>query len=112
MHLLQDRTSSAHSQSCKVSMSFDDCEDSYLDCGSAIDTVGVAIGGSTVGVGISWTVDESSLVLLLDILLVVVVDVETKTSWVNVAVTNNQKGTEYRLGQEIEDTVKDRLAVW
>jgi len=41
----------------------------------------------------------------------VVVDAETKGSWVDVAVAPDEESTEDRLGQEIQDTVEDSLRV-
>jgi len=69
----------------------------------AIGAIDVAVsGGSTL---------RDGLVLLENVFLVVVVDVDTETSWVNVSVTDDEKSTEDGLGQEIKDTIEDGLGV-
>jgi hypothetical protein len=54
---------------------------------------------------------SANLVLNSGVLLVVVVDVKTKTGRVDTAVTPDEKSTEDRLGDQIEDTVEDCLRV-
>ena len=72
----------------------------------------VAVGGSRVVGTISGGGCSTDLLALeLKVLLVVVVDVQTKSGRVNVAVTPDEKSTKDRLSQHIEDTVKDGLGV-
>ena len=80
---------------------------------SSLDLVGVvAVAVGVAGVSMVDTVAlRDSLVLLHDILLVVVVDVDTETSWVDVLVAKDEKSTENWLGEQIKDTVEDGLAV-
>jgi hypothetical protein len=54
---------------------------------------------------------SADLVLNSGILLVVVVDVKTETSRVDVAVTEDEESTEDGLGDQIKDTVEDSLRV-
>lgn len=53
----------------------------------------------------------TDLVLNRGVLLVVIVDVETKASGVDATVTPDEKSTEDRLGDQVEDTVEDGLGV-
>jgi hypothetical protein len=54
---------------------------------------------------------RADLVLNSGVLLVVVVDVKTKTGRVNVTVTEDEESTEDRLGDQIKDTIEDSLRV-
>jgi hypothetical protein len=54
---------------------------------------------------------SADLILNRRVLLVVVVDVKTKTGRVNSAVTPDEEGTEDRLGDQVENTVEDGLRV-
>lgn len=71
--------------------------------------VGTSSGVVVVGSGRSHAV--VSLLVVGDI-IIVITDMETKSGWVNVAVTEKEHGTEDWLGQNVEDTVEDGLAIW
>lgn len=68
----------------------------------AVDTVGGLV--STLLVSGSETAGDSWV-------LVVVADAETETSRVDVAVTEQEEGTENGLGEQVKDTVEDSLGV-
>ena len=64
--------------------------------------VGGSCGFGTIGVSGSST---DLFALELDVLLVVVVDVKTKSGRVDIAVAPNEEGTKDRLRQNIKDAV-------
>ncbi|KAI7223858.1 hypothetical protein KC333_g99 [Hortaea werneckii] len=70
--------------------------------------VGVAIGSA---IAIRMTVGAVLLAVNGDILLVVVVDVQTETGGVDAAVAPDEQRTEHRLREQIKDTVEDGLRV-
>jgi len=72
----------------------------------------LTLGGDTVvAVRVNIGARSADLILNSGVLLVVVVDVETEASRVNVTVTEDEESTEDRLGDQIEDTVEDSLRV-
>jgi len=72
----------------------------------------LAIGRNTVvGVGVNVRSRSADLVLNRGVLLVVVVDVETKTGRVDATVAPDEKSTEDRLGDQVEDTVEDSFRI-
>lgn len=81
--------------------------DSVVGGGAIGGTVRVAIAIAELGVGGG----ELLLGNVGGVLLVVVVDVEAKTSRVDVTVTEDQKSTEDRLGKQIENAVEYGLSV-
>jgi len=73
----------------------------------------LTLGGDTVVVVVRVNIGARRADLILDsgVLLVVVVDVETEASRVDVTVTENEESTEDRLGDQIEDTIEDSLRI-
>lgn len=92
-----------------------EASDSLLEecLGRFVSAVGCsicAIGGDTVVCGL--LVGNALLPALeLNILLSVVVDVQTKVSRVDVAVAPDEKSAEDRFGENVENTVEDSLRV-
>ena len=88
---------------------------SCLDSLNRMSVVSAAGSSSDAGVvtgsGITVVARSSNLVLNSRILLVVVVDVEAKTSRVDAAVAPDEEGAKDRLGKDVENTIKDGLAV-
>jgi len=73
----------------------------------------LTLGGDTVVVVVRVNIGARRADLILDsgVLLVVVVDVETEASRVDVTVTENEESAEDRLGDQIEDTIEDSLRI-
>ena len=72
----------------------------------------MAVGGSRVVGTISGSGCSTKLLALeLEVLLVVVVDVQTKSRRVDVAVAPDEKSTKDGLSQHIENTIEDGLRV-
>jgi hypothetical protein len=81
-------------------------------CIAHLDSLSLTLGSNAVvAVRVDVGARSADLVLNSRVLLVVVVDVETKTGRVNTAVTPDEKSTEDGLGDQVEDTVEDGLRV-
>lgn len=79
-------------------------------------SVGRSAGGrSTVGNTIVTVAHAggASILLTMDglILLIIIVDVEAETGWVNATVAPDQKSTEHGLRQQVENAVEHSL-IW
>lgn len=83
-----------------------------------VGAIGGAIGGAVGSIGsvggdavVSGLLIGNALLLALElnILLGVVMDVQTKITRVDVAVAPDQESAEDRLGEDVEDTVEDGL---
>lgn len=82
-------------------------------CDASLDGLcSLSVGGNTVvGVGVNIGTRSADLVLNGRVLLIVIMDVETKTGRVDTTVTPDKKSTKDRLGEEIKDAVEDSLRV-
>jgi hypothetical protein len=83
--------------------------------GSGAGSSGVSdywVGGTisnTMGVGSGSTV---SVLLAMSGLILIVTNVKTESSGIDVAVTENKHGTKDWLGENVQDTIEDSLGVW
>ena len=74
-------------------------------------TIMVSIG-HTIMMSIGNTLLVSTDAAVHSWILSVITETETETSWVDVAVSEDQEGTEDRLRKEIENAVEYSLGIW
>lgn len=85
--------------------------DTICAIGNAIGAISVSVGDAVVSVYVSmlFLVTDS---IVNGWIIIVITKVQPQTSRVDVAVAEEQKSREHRLGEHIEDTIEDGLGVW